>query len=265
LPFIYFGIPGILLGLAVFAFVREPARGASEDAVLETQDVYTGRFSLSELKRALRTRTLLLIYLLDACEGAVFFSLAFWGPNYLLTYRIAPNLVAADLALLPAIIGFVCGSLLGGLLTDRLRNRIPAAAAWVSFVAMAGGLLFSLALFNIFSLVPVMIVAFLLGLVGYMILPTINIMVFDIVPPETKATALAGDGIVLGLVSAAASSAIGLVSQQIHDLRLAFGGACIFFLAMGAILAFIVARRIPADMQDQVRLVEARVAALDVP
>src|SRR5512136_669142 len=49
LPFLYFGIPGILLGLAVLAFVREPARGASEDAVLETQGVYTGRFSMAEL------------------------------------------------------------------------------------------------------------------------------------------------------------------------------------------------------------------------
>ncbi len=242
-------------------FIRDPARGASEDAVLESQGVYTGRFSLSELKRALQTRTLLLIYLLDACEGAVFFSLAFWGPNYLLTYKIAPDLFTADLALLPAIVGFVIGSLLGGMFTDRLRRRIPGAAAWVSFVAMAGGLLLSLFLFNIFSLVPVMIVAFLLGMVGYMILPTITIMMFDIVPPETKATAMAGDGVVLGLVSAAASSGIGLFSQQMYDLRLAFGGACVFFLAMGAILAFIIARRIAADMHDQEKLVEARIAA----
>lgn len=198
LPFLYFGIPGILLGLAVLAFVREPARGASEEAVLESQGVYTGRFSFEELKRALQTRTLLLIYLLDACEGAVFYSLAFWEPNYLLTYHIAPDLTSADLALLPAIISFVCGSLLGGLLTDRLRKRIPVAAAWVSFIAMAGALLISLVLFNIFSLIPVMIVAFVLGLTGFMIFPSITVMLYDIVPPETKATAMAGDGVVSG-------------------------------------------------------------------
>ncbi len=259
LPFLFFGIPGILLGLAVLAFVKEPARGASEDAVLESQGVYTGRFSLAELKRALKTRTLLLIFLLDAAEGAVFFSLAFWGPNYLLAYHIAPDLTTADLALLPAIIGFVCGSLLGGLLTDRLRKRLPAAAAWVSFVAMGGGLVISLLLFNIFSLVPVMIVAFLLGMVGYMILPTITIMVFDIVPPETKATAMASDGIILGLVSAGASAGIGLLSSRLNDLRLAFGGACIFFLAAGAVLALLVARSITADMRDQEELVRSRI------
>ncbi len=260
LPFLYFGIPGILLGLAVLAFVREPARGASEDAVLEAQGAYTGRFSIAELKRALRTRTLVLIYLLDACEGAVFFSLAFWGPNYLMTYHIAPDLFTADLALLPAIVGFVCGSFLGGVLTDRLRKRVPNAAAWVSFIAMAGGLLVSLVMFNIFSLIPVMIVAFVLGMTGYMILPTITIMMYDIVPPETKATAMAGDGVVLGLVSAVASAGIGLLSRQWHDLRLAFGGACLFFLAAGAILALVIARRITADMQEQEELVKARIA-----
>jgi len=260
LPFLYFGIPGVLLGLAVLAFVREPRRGASEDAVLEAQGVYTGRFSMAELKRALRTRTLLLIYLLDACEGAVFFSLSFWAPNYLMTYRIAPDLLTADMALLPAIVGFVCGSLLGGVLTDRLRGRLPNAAAWVSFIAMAGGFLIALVMFNVFSLTAVMAVAFVLGMTGYMILPTITIMMYDIVSPETKATAMAGDGVVLGLVSAGASAGIGLLSRQLQDLRLAFGGACLFFLAAGAILALIIARRITADMQDQEKLVKSRVA-----
>jgi MFS family permease len=260
LPFLFFGIPGILLGLAVLTFVREPPRGASEDAVLAAEGTYTGRFSWQELERALRTRTLLLIYLLDACEGAVFFSLSFWAPNYLMTYHIAPDLFSADLALLQAIVGFVCGSLLGGVLTDRLRKRTPNAAAWVSFIAMAGGFVISLVMFNLFNLTAVMVVAFVLGMTGYMILPTITIMMYDIVPPETKATAMAGDGVVLGLVSAGASAGIGLLSQKLDNLRLAFGGACLFFLAAGAILALVIAQRITADMQDQEKLVQARVA-----
>ena len=105
-----------------------------------------------------------------------------------------------------------------------------------------------------------MIVAFILGMTGYMILPTITIMMYDIIPPETKATAMAGDGIVLGLVTAGASAGIGLLSRQLHDLRLAFGGACLFFLAAGALLALIIAGRITADMQDQEKLVQSRVA-----
>jgi MFS family permease len=52
-PFIYFGIPGILLGLLVFLFIREPPRGAAEDKVMEV-GVYTGRFSWVALKRTLR-------------------------------------------------------------------------------------------------------------------------------------------------------------------------------------------------------------------
>ena len=259
LPFLLFGIPGVLLGLFVLAFVREPSRGGSEDAVLESQGVYTGQFSISELKRILKMRTLLLIYLLDAAEAAVFFSLAFWGPNYLLTYKIATNLTMADLALLPAIVGFVGGSILGGLLIDRLRKRVDTAAAWVSFFAMAGGFFLCILLFNVFSLVPLMVIAFLLGLTGYMILPTITVMIFDIVPPETKASALAGDGIVLGLVTAGASAIIGVISHVTNNLRLAFGGTCVFFLAVGAILAFIIIHRIEADIKNQAMLVNAHI------
>ena len=259
LPFLIFGIPGILLGLVVLAFVREPPRGASEEAVLEAQGTYTGRFSFAELKRALRTRSLLLIFLLDACEATVFYSLSFWAPNYLLSYRIAPDLGSADLALLPAILGSVCGSLLGGFLTDRLRKRITTAAVWVSFAAMAGGFLFALVLFNVFNLTVVMIIAFLFGLVGYMIFPSITVMMYDIVPPETKATVMASDGVVSGLVAAATSAGIGLLSRQWQDLRLAFGGASLFFLAAGAVLALVISRRLAADMRDQEKLVSGRV------
>jgi MFS family permease len=248
-----------VLGLLVLSFVREPPRGGSEEAVLESGGEYTGRFSWAELKRSLQTRTLLLIFLLDACEAAVFYSLAFWAPNYLFSQGIADSLSVADFALLPAILGSVCGSLLGGFLTDRLRRRTPVAAALVSFIAMAGAFLIALVLFNLFNLTAVMVVAFLFGLVGYMIFPSITVMMYDIVPPETKASVMASDGVIAGLVSAGASLAIGLLSRQLQSLRLAFGGACLLFLALGALLALVVMRRIGGDMRAQEQLVRERV------
>jgi MFS family permease len=261
LPFLYFGIPGIILGLLVLLFVREPGRGATEDAVLEMGGAYTGRFSLAELKRALRTRTLLLIFLLDACEASVFYSLSFWAPNYLLSYKIAPDLGSADLALLPAILGSVCGSLLGGFLTDRLRLRTPKAATWVSLAAMSGGFIIALILFNVFSLSAIMIAAFFFGLVGYMIFPSITVMMYDIVPPETKATVMASDGVISGLINIAAAAGIGLFSRQFQNLRIAFGGATLLFLAAGTILAWIISQNIVKDMHDQEELIKARVTA----
>lgn len=259
LPFILFGIPGIILGLVVLAFVRELPRGGSEEAVLESGGAYTGRFSWAELKRSLQTRTLLLIFLLDACEAAVFYSLAFWAPNYLFSQGIADSLSAADFALLPAILGSVCGSLVGGFFTDRLRRRTPLAAALVSFVAMAGAFIIALLLFNLYDLTAVMVVAFFFGLVGYMIFPSVTVMMYDIVPPETKASVMASDGVISGLVSAGASLTIGLLSRELQSLRLAFGGVCLFFLAVGALLALVVMRRIGSDMQAQDQLVRERI------
>jgi MFS family permease len=188
--------------------------------------------------------------MLDACEATVFYSLAFWAPNYLFSYKIAPSLSSADLALLPAILGLVGGSLLGGFFTDRLRKRIETAAAWVSFAAMAGGFVIALLLFNIFNLTWVMAAAFFFGLVGYMIFPSITVMMYDIVPPETKATVMASDGVLTGLVAAGASILIGLLSRQFGSLRLAFGGVSLFFLAAGAILAPLITPH-TADMHDQ--------------
>ena len=71
--------------------------------------------------------TRLLIYLLDACQGATWWAFSFWAPAYLVRRDIAPNPDTAALALLPAIVGFVVGTLLGGWLIDRLRRRTEPA------------------------------------------------------------------------------------------------------------------------------------------
>jgi MFS family permease len=70
-PFIYYGIIGILLGLLVLWFVREPMRGGTEEAVDAVAGAYTGRFSLSEMRRVWTTRSVLLGFGLDTCQASV--------------------------------------------------------------------------------------------------------------------------------------------------------------------------------------------------
>jgi MFS family permease len=123
-PFVIYGIIGLALGAAVLLIVREPQRGASEESA---GGHYTGKFSLAEFRLALRRPSVLLAFALDACQASVNWGFAFWAPTYLTRYNIAPNAEAAALALLPAILGFVAGALLGGFLIDRLRRRSPLA------------------------------------------------------------------------------------------------------------------------------------------
>ena len=254
-PFVYFGIPGLILGLIVFLFIREPARGAAEDEVMEA-GAYTGQFSWPALRRTLRIRSALLVYLLDACQGSTWWAFSFWAPAYLMRRDIAPDPDTAALALLPAIGGFVVGTLLGGWLIDRLRRRTERSAVWVSLISMVGALVMSLVVFALQDLTAVLVAGFFLGIFGYLIMPAINVILYDVVPPETRSSATAADGVILSAFSALTALGIGAVSYYVGiwqgldegNLRVGFQGAATVLLGGGVVFALLLLRTAPADM-----------------
>jgi MFS family permease len=257
-PFLIYGIIGIVLGLLVLVIVREPQRGVTEESVQAAQGVYTGRFSFSEFRRVLTIPSVLLVFGLDTCQAAVNWSIAFWAPLYLVRYHIAPNAESAALALLPAIVGFVAGAVLGGWLIDRLRHRTDRAAAWVALIAMSGGLVMAFFVFNLFNLAWLMTAAFCLGVVSYMVLPAVSIVMFSVVPPEMKATTISTSNIILNLVIAVLSFLIGVISDAI-ELRLAFGGVVMVMFGLGIVVCLALLRTLRGDMARQTAFVEARV------
>ena len=257
-PFLIYGGIGILLGLLVLLIVREPRRGATEESV-EAAGAYSGRFSFAEFRRVLMIPSVLLVFALDTCQASVNWSIAFWAPAYLTRYHIAPNAEAAALALLPAILGFVIGAVLGGWLIDRWRRRSDRAAAWVALIAMSGGLVMAFVVFNVFRLGPLMAAAFLLGLVSYMALPAVSIIMFSIVPPETKATTISTSNVILNLVIAVLSLLIGVISDA-TQLRWAFGGVVLVMFALGIIVCLALLRTLRRDMARQKSIVQSRIA-----
>jgi len=257
-PFVIFGMIGLLLGGLVLWIVREPARGASEEAVVESHGVYTGDFSLVKFRKSVAVPTVLLAFALDTCQASINWSFAFWAPTYLTRYKIAPNSEAAALALLPAILGFVLGALLGGWVIDRLRNRTILAPVWVALAAMTGGLLAALFVFNFFQLAPLMVAAFFLGLITYMVMPAVTMILFSVVPPETKASMISSSNILLNLVVALLSLGIGIISD-IAGLRIAFGGVVFVMYAAGVIVCLALTRVYRTDVAHRDNLVESRV------
>ena len=270
-PFAYFGVPGVILGLLVLFFVKEPVRGGGEEEVMEAGS-YAGHFSWTALQKTLRIRTALLVYLLDACQGSTWWAFSFWAPAYLLRYHIAPDADTAALALLPAIAGFVVGTLLGGQLIDRLRGRTERSAIWVALISVAGALAMSVVVFSLHSLTGVLVAGFFLGLFGYLIMPAINVILYDVVPPETRSSATAADGIVLSAVSALTALAIGAVSYTVGlrqglaegNLRAGFQGAVTVLLVSGILLTLALLRVAPADMAALREYVAQRVASIAV-
>lgn len=256
-PFVIYGVIGILLGAMVLLLVREPRRGATEEKVVQSEGVYGGRFSFKEFRKVLRTRSVLLSFGLDACQATANWSIAFWGPLYMIRYKIAPNAEAAALALLPAILGFVSGAVLGGVIIDRLRRKTDRAAAWVALIAMSGGLVMSSLVFNVFELSQMMVAGFFLGLVAFMVMPAVTILMYSVVPPETKATTISASNIILNFVIAVLSFVIGLVSDA-FELRVAFGSVVIGMYALGILVSLGLLRAIRGDMERQQAIVEAR-------
>jgi MFS family permease len=220
---------------------------------------YGGRFSFREFRRVVTIPSLLLAFALDTCQASVNWSLAFWTPTYLTRYHIAPDAEAAAVALLPAILGFVVGALVGGWLIDRLRKKSDRAPVWVALIAMSGGLLMALLVFNLFDLAGLMTAAFFLGVVAYMVMPAVNIIMFSVVTPETKATTISTSNVILNLVIAVLSMLIGVVSDA-FELRLAFGGVVIIMFMLGVGVCLALLRTFRKDTAAQRATVSTRVA-----
>jgi MFS family permease len=259
-PFIFYGLIGIGLGALVLIFIREPERGASEEAVQAVSGHYTGRFSLKEFRKLLAVPSLLLAFGLDTCQSIINWGFAFWAPTYLTRYGIAETPEQAALALLPAILGFVVGAVLGGILIDRLRHRTLMAPAWVSLVAMAGGLVMAALVFSLNSLGPLMAAAFCLGVVTYMVQPAVNVVLFSVVPPEMKATTISASNVVLNLAVAVVSILVGITSDA-AGLRLAFGGSVLLTYVAGIGVCLALLRNYGRDVPRREQVVEGRVSA----
>jgi MFS family permease len=259
-PFVIFGLIGIVLGFLVLWLVREPRRGSTEQAVAASEREYAGRFTFQEFRKVLSVPTVWLAFALDTCQASVNWSFAFWAPTYLTRYEIAPDAETAALALLPAILGFVMGALVGGWLIDRLQPRSARAAVWVALIAMSGGLVMSLLVFNLFQLAGLMIAAFFLGLVAYMVMPAVNIILFSVVPPETKATTISFSNVILNLVIALLSLLIGIVSDA-TELRLAFGGTIFLMFALGIVVSLALLRTFRNDVAHREAALALQIAA----
>ena len=116
MTFMVMAIPGILVGLLIFLVMREPPRGYSDGA---TGLVEQPR--LPDVVRHLVTKRTYLLVVLGVCFGMlVEFGTNQWLPSfYVRQYGMTLDQVGLKYGLAVAV-GGVPGSILGGLLTDRL-------------------------------------------------------------------------------------------------------------------------------------------------
>jgi MFS family permease len=233
LSFLVFGTLGILLGVVLHIFIKEPVRGAAEpDAPPVVRALSFGSF----LRLVIRTPTLMCLMGAFMCANFVAVVLLSWMPKFLYD-KFSLSLAMAGLtATLFVQLASMAGAPLGGWLADAWRRRSPRGRMAVQAIGVLGGAPF-VALCGVTTSVSVMILALTMwGLFKGLYDANIFASVFDIVGPEARGTA-AGFMNAVGWLGGGGSAplVIGIIAQY-ESLGVAIALTSTVYLAAGALL-----------------------------
>lgn len=233
LSFVVFGSLGILLGVVLHIFIKEPVRGAAEpEAAPVVRALSFGSF----LRLVVRTPTLMCLMGAFMCANFVAVVLLSWMPKFLYD-KFSMSLAMAGLtATLFVQLASMAGAPLGGWLADAWRRRSPRGRMAVQAIGVLGGAPF-VALCGVTTSVGVMILALTLwGLFKGLYDANIFASVFDIVGPEARGTA-AGFMNAVGWLGGGGSAplVIGIIAQR-ESLGFAIALTSTVYVAAGVLL-----------------------------
>jgi MFS family permease len=122
--FVLFGAIGLVLGLVLWGFLREPVRGMSDHAEV-APGPHVGTSLLSGFAEVFANRLVLLLVAVFMAANFVAAIFLTWMPTFLHD-KFHMSLAMAGLNATAYLqIASVLGVLTGGLLADRLRRRVP--------------------------------------------------------------------------------------------------------------------------------------------
>lgn len=142
--FLAFGIPGMILALLVYLFVKEPARGAYETPKAQPSSSAPREAMLAQVWRLLGMKPLRYICLACGMAGIAGYGYGVWAPSFFIRIH-GMSLSHAGLVFgLASGLGAVVGAMFCGWLSDRLTQRDPRwqlrLAAIGTFCAVPAGI-----------------------------------------------------------------------------------------------------------------------------
>ncbi len=231
--FVFFGGLGMLLGVFLHFFLREPPRGAAEES---TQPVQQRLPLLDTILLILHTPAVLCFMLAFACSNYVAMVLLAWMPEYLNT-RFELRLDWAGLgATGPPQLASMLGAPLGGWLADIWRSRRTSGRALVQALAVFACAPFVFLCGQTLSLGLLFFALTCWGFFKGFYDANIFASVFDVVPPAARGT-VAGFMNTFGwlLGGATAPYVVGKLGTA-YGLGPAIGSAAAAYLAAGCLL-----------------------------
>jgi MFS family permease len=193
-PFIVFGVCGIVLGLILAVFLREPTRNEAERLELAPGEkeippptaIPIGKF-LGELIFTPTALLLILAFFGANSVGLVFMT---WMPNYL-SENFGMNLAkAAFVSTFYQQIASVVGATLGGALADRARRRLPGGRILTQALGATMGIPFIYLAGRTTQSQELIVYLTLIGLAKGIYDANIWASMYDVVHPTRRATML---------------------------------------------------------------------------
>jgi MFS family permease len=244
LSFVVFGAAGIVLGLILHRYLKEPERGAERGLDSAPPPLPFPEF----IRLVLRTPTVLCLMGAFMCANFVAVVLLSWMPKFLFDKFHMGLAMSGLTATLFVQLASLAGAPIGGWLADTWRRRSPRGRLAVQLVGVLGGAPF-VALCGLTSSVGTLILALTLwGFFKGLYDANIFASVFDVVGPEARGTAagfmnaigwLAGGGsapVVIGFVASRSNlgTAIAMASSVYLIAALFLECGVLFFVTRDA-------------------------------
>ncbi|MDQ1480839.1 MAG: hypothetical protein QOI44_1700, partial [Actinomycetota bacterium] len=218
--FLLVGAPGSLLALAVWRLAdpergeHDPGNADADEAAVVVVKQHGVRALLHDVRVTLRIRTLRSLMIGTAIATGALSGIGFWAPSFLERHAGLSGGAAAGLVGALILLGAVAGTIVGGRLSDRLRDQVAGAPMLVAAVTQAIG---AIVLMPVFADIPLAVRVALSGIGVLFIVagfPALAAMVAEVVPPSIRGLAFSVTGFLSALAAALSPLLIGAISDR---------------------------------------------------
>jgi MFS family permease len=239
--FLVVGVPGSLLAIVVWR-MKEPERGehdllvepdvpalsttrpereaASVEPDLEHQEgdadgeLSATRAVFRDGKRIVAVPTLRYLIVGNAIAAGALAGIAFWAKTFFVRQTTLTSSQASGVVAVLLLLGAVFGTVLGGIATDRLRDRVEGAPMLVAGATQMAGSLFLIVVFLDVPLAVRLVAALFGAMLVVAGFPALTAMTAEVVPAAIRGLTFSVTTFLSALVSAASPLLIGGIADQ---------------------------------------------------
>ncbi len=238
-PFILLGGAGVVLGLVLAAFIREPARDEAErrESGVAHDEPIAAPLPLAEYLRGLaQTPTVLLLILGFLGANSVGMVFLTWMPTFMNEKFQLSLTQAGFMATIYLQVGSMVGSLLGGAMADRLRKLKRGGRMYVQALGALCGAPFVFLCGNTVDLDFLKLGLIALGLCKGVYDSNIWASLYDVVPPSRRSTSVGLMNMIGWLGGSVMAFFIGYVVDQGTTMSVAIASTASIYLLVALVL-----------------------------